>query len=758
MNPTAAARMVLSRFGEIMLLAIVFRRAFSFEINCATFSDAWMLRLFVPSVFTFAPGTASEAFDSPGEDAERRAAAESMVVVGRGTRKVHGPERGTRGSTLRARQAAEGAARRALSELCPKSCGPFENRFSPKKPLSIILLRFFLCPQMLEELRRKAASKQEALNAIQEVLPGVLCISNMAAARDRGKLAARNITHVLTAGVGMPPPFPAALTYLVLDVLDEERVDLSLHFRRALAFIDEARAGGGVVLVHCEGGVSRSATLATAYVMHARALHSATEALAVVRRARSFVRPNAAFMRQLERYAGQLRVRAASRADAVPTLRMQIASDLHLEFGAAEAEAAAGAAAKAAAGAAAGTAAGAVGGRDGGEQVMRLVAQAKQQGMFSDEALGAVVPVAEPRAPVLGLLGDIGDPFTEVYRRFLEIQATRFDLVLVLSGNHEYYNTFDLTAGGSNGGGYAKAPAPWRTVAEVQAQIRSVCDNGPPNLVYFDQGSRMIEGVRVIGTPLWSYIPPSAQGVVEQTVLDYRRIAVADGGQAGGGGARALTAAESTAWHQREVEWVEEQIRASMLAGEPAAVVLTHHTPSFQGTSDPRHGLPMHNKVNYAFSSNLEHLFAEFGQEVGREAGREAGKRGGADGGRGGREGGGEEKHGDGGGDSGKDGSGAGDCTSDEEAEGHGNSHIAAWCFGHTHYSCDLELHGTRLVSHQRGYQYPTALAGKAGDGGGSGAESDAVRRYKAGLILEVPARPPRAAARRRRAEVESPG
>ena len=80
---------------------------------------------------------------------------------------------------------------------------------------------------------------------------------------------------------------------------------------------------------------------------------------------------------------------------------------------------------------------------------MRLVAQAKQQGMFSDEALGAVVPVAEPRAPVLGLLGDIGDPFTEVYRRFLEIQATRFDLVLVLSGNHEYYNNFDLTAGGS---------------------------------------------------------------------------------------------------------------------------------------------------------------------------------------------------------------------------------------------------------------------------------------------------------------------
>ena len=46
-----------------------------------------------------------------------------------------------------------------------------------------------------------------------------------------------------------------------------------------------------------------------------------------------------------------------------------------------------------------------------------------------------------PKAPVLALLGDIGLAKTESLEKFLLLQATRFEHVLFVAGNHEYYNT-----------------------------------------------------------------------------------------------------------------------------------------------------------------------------------------------------------------------------------------------------------------------------------------------------------------------------
>ncbi len=61
-------------------------------------------------------------------------------------------------------------------------------------------------------------------------------------------------------------------------------------------------------------------------------------------------------------------------------------------------------------------------------------------------------------APVLALLGDIGDPGTEAYADFLKCQATRFERVLVLCGNHEAYG---------------------RTLEEAEHLIRDCCASVP---------------------------------------------------------------------------------------------------------------------------------------------------------------------------------------------------------------------------------------------------------------------------------------
>ena len=105
--------------------------------------------------------------------------------------------------------------------------------------------------------------------------------------------------------------------YEAIDVLDvpEEPLIVFGHanewtlapaMRRAVAFIDEA-SRHGVVLVHCNAGVSRSTTVAIAYAMLSAArvpgaaIPSFDECLATLRQTRPSVRPNAGFEAQLRR-------------------------------------------------------------------------------------------------------------------------------------------------------------------------------------------------------------------------------------------------------------------------------------------------------------------------------------------------------------------------------------------------------------------------------------------------------------------------
>ncbi|KAF9413196.1 hypothetical protein BGZ94_000807, partial [Podila epigama] len=94
--------------------------------------------------------------------------------------------------------------------------------------------------------------------------------------------------------------------------------NLSTEFPEAFDYIDLARRNGGKILVHCQLGVSRSASLVIAYVMEAEK-KSLTEAYDYVKDRSSVISPNMSLMYQLSEFEQSLRAEAVAKAGAGTT-------------------------------------------------------------------------------------------------------------------------------------------------------------------------------------------------------------------------------------------------------------------------------------------------------------------------------------------------------------------------------------------------------------------------------------------------------
>ena len=126
--------------------------------------------------------------------------------------------------------------------------------------------------------------------------------------RRRGwpRLQARGITAVVDMRVeyddraaGIAPE-----RYLYLPTVDDCAPSLD-HLQAGAAFMAQEIARGGAVYVHCGSGVGRAPTMAAAYLVHTGL--SPEQAWDRIRRARPFIRPTAAQVEQLERFAIQFK-------------------------------------------------------------------------------------------------------------------------------------------------------------------------------------------------------------------------------------------------------------------------------------------------------------------------------------------------------------------------------------------------------------------------------------------------------------------
>ncbi|KAJ3825203.1 hypothetical protein F5878DRAFT_707211 [Lentinula raphanica] len=135
------------------------------------------------------------------------------------------------------------------------------------------------------------------MNAMDEVIPG-LWIGGLPSAMDTENLKANKIYSVLSAMRGKISVHETFIKHQIL-LDDSEEEDILIHLLPAIAFIQSELDKGRGVLVHCQAGVSRSATIVAAYLMHSRKMN-VEEALGLVRKARPEIDPNPGFIAQLE--------------------------------------------------------------------------------------------------------------------------------------------------------------------------------------------------------------------------------------------------------------------------------------------------------------------------------------------------------------------------------------------------------------------------------------------------------------------------
>ncbi|KAH9507363.1 dual specificity phosphatase 12 [Bulinus truncatus] len=132
-----------------------------------------------------------------------------------------------------------------------------------------------------------------------QIMEGLYLGGVMAALNERD-LQAKFITHILSVDEKpLPEILTSKYTYKHVFALDLYDFDLLQLIPECLSFIDQAREGGGAVLVHCQAGISRSSTVVASYIMQKLQVRK-DKALEIIAAARHFVRPNDGFQEQLQ--------------------------------------------------------------------------------------------------------------------------------------------------------------------------------------------------------------------------------------------------------------------------------------------------------------------------------------------------------------------------------------------------------------------------------------------------------------------------
>jgi hypothetical protein len=182
--------------------------------------------------------------------------------------------------------------------------------------------------------------------------------------------------------------------------------------------------------------------------------------------------------------------------------------------------------------------------------------------------------ILTPSADILALVGDIGSPFTPSLAPFISWCSQKFLYVLYVPGNHEYYNTQGIDVG------------------TINQTLHNMCTQHT-NVIFMYNKVHIIDNYAFIGSILWSHVPDVHLHDIQRMMNDYNYIYKTP--------TQKITVHDTNVEYQKNKSFLEHSVAHARASGL-TPVVLTHHTPSMQGTSAPH----LTGGVScYAFSSTL---------------------------------------------------------------------------------------------------------------------------------------------------------
>lgn len=180
------------------------------------------------------------------------------------------------------------------------------------------------------------------------------------------------------------------------------------------------------------------------------------------------------------------------------------------------------------------------------------------------------VPSEEDKDITLLLAGDINVGLGA--RFFIENLCESFKYVLMVCGNHEYYNN---------------------DVTDIKARWRGVEDE-LPNFHFLDNEWRILDGVRFLGGTMWTDFhdgDPFAIGAAQRIMSDFRYIKI-DG--------RAWRPGDAIHEHDNFTKFLLEEFDKGF---NGPTVVVTHHSPGSVYKSEYVDDI-----LNYAYFADLENM------------------------------------------------------------------------------------------------------------------------------------------------------
>jgi predicted phosphodiesterase len=175
----------------------------------------------------------------------------------------------------------------------------------------------------------------------------------------------------------------------------------------------------------------------------------------------------------------------------------------------------------------------------------------------------------QPKADILVLAGDIGNPFLTSYKNFLENISLKFKKTFIIAGNHEYYGN---------------------DIIETKKQINLIT-NDIENVSFLDNTYEDYNNYRFVGTTLWTNINKPAFLINDTKMI------------------KNFDIPKYNQLHLEATDFLQKTFQECK-NDNIEAIVITHHLPFYELTH-PNYQNSFYVNYRQWFNANLDGLIIE---------------------------------------------------------------------------------------------------------------------------------------------------